>query len=122
MSNSPVSLNIHSNIPASTSNKTLHWCSLCCAQQHPSHTCQTVNPSGGHTASLSHLYDIADTIGSMKIDDMEDLEANLVMELARARREKLRAEKSLADCVVHELELMASLSKFKSSLSEQKLD
>jgi hypothetical protein len=44
------------------------------------------------------------------------------MELARARREKLRAEKSLADCVVRELELMASLSKFKSSLSEQKLD
>ncbi|KAG1842817.1 hypothetical protein C8R48DRAFT_678916 [Suillus tomentosus] len=80
------------------------------------------NPSGGHAAGLSHLYDIADAIGSMKIDDTEDLEANLVMELARARREKLRAEKSLADCVVRELELMASLSKFKSSLSEQKLD
>lgn len=44
------------------------------------------------------------------------------MELARARREKLHAEKSLADCVVRELELMASLSKFKSSLSEQKID
>ncbi|KAG2060016.1 hypothetical protein BDR06DRAFT_967541 [Suillus hirtellus] len=64
------------------------------------------NPSGGHAAGLSHLYDIADAIGSMKINDTEDLEANL----------------SLADCVVRELELMASLSKFKSSLSKQKLD
>ncbi|KAG2341504.1 hypothetical protein BDR05DRAFT_949592 [Suillus weaverae] len=58
----------------------------------------------------------------MIINDTEDHEANLVMELARARREKLHAEKSLADCVVHELELMASLSKFKSSLSEQKIN
>ncbi|KAG1832780.1 hypothetical protein EV424DRAFT_1342283 [Suillus variegatus] len=44
----------------------------------------TFNP-GGHTTGLSHLYDIADTIGSMNINDTEDLEANLVMELTRAR-------------------------------------
>ncbi|KAG1753540.1 uncharacterized protein EDB91DRAFT_1098551 [Suillus paluster] len=118
MSTSPVSLNIHHNIP-STSNKALHWCSPCYTQQHPPDTCRTGN-SG--TAGVSDLYNIADAIDSMIIDDTEDLKANLVMELARARREKLLAEKSLADCVVRELELMASLSKFKSSLFEQKLN
>ncbi|KAG1753402.1 hypothetical protein EDB19DRAFT_1824125 [Suillus lakei] len=117
MSTSPVSLNIHHNIP-STSNKALCWCSPCCTQQRLPHTCRKVDSS---TAGLSELYDIADAIGSMIINDAED-EANLVMELARARREKLHAEKSLADCVVCELELMASLSKFKSSLSEQRID
>jgi hypothetical protein len=44
------------------------------------------------------------------------------MELARAKRDVFRAEKSLADCVVREHEVMANLSKFKSSVSEQKLD
>ncbi|KAG1737278.1 hypothetical protein EDB19DRAFT_1909801 [Suillus lakei] len=103
MSTSPVSLDIHHKIP-STSNKALL-------------------DSGDHSATgLLDLYDITDAIGSMIIDDAEDLEANLVMELARARREKLFAEKSLADCVVREHKLMASLSKFKSSLFEQKLD
>ncbi|KAG1722887.1 uncharacterized protein EDB91DRAFT_1272395 [Suillus paluster] len=119
MSTSPVSLNIHHNI-LSTLNKALHRCSPCYTQQHPSDTCQTGN-SGA--AGVSDLYDIADAIGSMIIDDTEDLKANLVMELARARREKLLAEKSLADCSGPlSLELMASLSKFKSSLFEQKLN
>lgn len=44
------------------------------------------------------------------------------MELVRARQEVFRAEKSLADCVVHEHEVMATLLKFKSSISERKLD
>ncbi|KAG1738911.1 uncharacterized protein EDB91DRAFT_1137351 [Suillus paluster] len=118
MSTSPVSLNIHHNIP-STSNKALRQCSPCYTQQHPSDTCQIGN-SGA--AGVSDLYDITDAIGSMIIDDTEDLEANLVMELAMARREKLLTEKSLADCMVHELKLMVSLSKFKSSLFEQKLN
>ena len=44
------------------------------------------------------------------------------MELARAKRDIFRAEKSLADCIIREHEVMANLSKFKSSVSEQKLD
>ncbi|KAG0698461.1 hypothetical protein DFH29DRAFT_1002835 [Suillus ampliporus] len=55
------------------------------------------------------------------INDVDDLEANLVMDLARARRDVFNAEKALADCVVREHEVMANLSKHKSNISKQKL-
>ncbi|KAG1837761.1 hypothetical protein F4604DRAFT_1692087 [Suillus subluteus] len=75
-----------------------------------------------HDHDLSELYDVADAIGSVTIDDPDDLEANLLMELVRARREIVRAEKSLADCMVREHEVLVDLSKFKSSISGRKLD
>ncbi|KAG1767589.1 hypothetical protein EV702DRAFT_1050282 [Suillus placidus] len=56
---------------------------------------------------------------TMTIEDPDDLEANLLMELTRARREIVRAKKSLADCMVHEHEVLVDLLKFKS---ERKLD
>jgi hypothetical protein len=56
------------------------------------------------------------------IDDADELEANLVMELAKARRDIFIVEKSLTDCMVHKCELMTSLLKFKSNIFTQKLN
>ncbi|KAG1878546.1 hypothetical protein C8R48DRAFT_668617 [Suillus tomentosus] len=78
--------------------------------------------TGNHDHDLSELYNVTDTISSMTIEDTDDLEANLLMELARARREIFRAEKSLADCMVREHEVLAHSLKFESSISKRKLD
>ncbi|KAG2106249.1 uncharacterized protein F5147DRAFT_653993 [Suillus discolor] len=71
---------------------------------------------------ISDLYDIVDGIRSMSINDTDEFEANLVMDLARARRDIFRAEKALVDCVVREREIMANLSKHQSDVSKKKLD
>jgi hypothetical protein len=44
------------------------------------------------------------------------------MDLARARRDVFNAEKTLADCIIREHEVMTSLSKHKSTISKRKLD
>jgi len=54
------------------------------------------------------------------IDDINNLEANLIKDLARARWDIFNAEKMLADCMVHEHEVMANLSKHISDISKQK--
>ncbi|KAG1796050.1 uncharacterized protein HD556DRAFT_1441885 [Suillus plorans] len=63
-------------------------------------------PSG----AISDLYEVVDAIGSMTIYDIDDLEANLIMDLTRAKRDVFNAEKKLADCLLREHEVMASLS------------
>ncbi|KAG1819007.1 uncharacterized protein BJ212DRAFT_1298303 [Suillus subaureus] len=102
--NTPVKLNI-SDIP-STSHCPVHW--------HASlnNICQ----SGGG----SDLYEIVNTIRSMTIND-DNLEANLILDLTRARRNVFNAEKALADCVVCKHEVMVNLSKHKSNILKQKL-
>ncbi|KAG1832608.1 hypothetical protein DFJ58DRAFT_847974 [Suillus subalutaceus] len=85
---------------------------------------------GDSGSGIADLYDVVDTIGSMQcsftcpqtINDVDDLEANLIMDLARARRDVFDAEKTLADCIVREHEVMTSLSKHKSAISKRKLD
>ncbi|KAG2100478.1 uncharacterized protein F5147DRAFT_655588 [Suillus discolor] len=56
------------------------------------------------------------------INDVNDCEANLIMDLARARHDIVNAEKKLADCIVREHEVMTSLSRYKSVISKRKLD
>ncbi|KAG2340005.1 hypothetical protein BDR05DRAFT_950788 [Suillus weaverae] len=64
----------------------------------------------------------ANGIGSMTVDNTDKLEANLVMDLARARWDVFKAEKLLADCVVQEHKIMTDLSKHQSNVSKKKLD
>lgn len=56
------------------------------------------------------------------VDDPEDLEAHLMVDLARAKREVFRAEKLLADCVVREHEVTASLFRIRATTLGKKLD
>ncbi|KAG1763521.1 hypothetical protein EDD22DRAFT_952246 [Suillus occidentalis] len=39
---------------------------------------------GDSGSGIADLYNVVDTIGSMTINDVDDLEANLIMDLARA--------------------------------------
>ncbi|KAG2134509.1 hypothetical protein DEU56DRAFT_913697 [Suillus clintonianus] len=118
-----VSLNIHKHFPTSASTPTHSRCHRCHISHAAHHQClPALVKTDIHDRDLSELYDVADAMGSVTIEDTDDLEANLLMELARARREILRAEKSLADCMVREHEVLADLSKFKSSISERRLD
>ncbi|KAG2133030.1 hypothetical protein DEU56DRAFT_914051 [Suillus clintonianus] len=90
----------------------------------PRHTnkWQASHVLGDSGSGIADLYDVVDAIGSMTINDVDELEANLIMDLARARRDIFNAEKTLADCVVREYEVMTNLSKYKSTISKRKLD
>ncbi|KAG1737370.1 hypothetical protein EDB19DRAFT_1829484 [Suillus lakei] len=109
-----ISLNLSHDIPSSSH---LTHLGMYPVQQHPSCTLYHNNSSG-----ISDLYDVADGIGSMTIDDTDEHEANLVMDLARARQDMFRVEKMLADCVVWEHKIMVDLSKHQSNVSKKKLD
>jgi hypothetical protein len=58
---------------------------------------------------------------SMKVSTI-DSEANLVIALARAKRDVFRAQKALADCMVKENEVMTSLMKIQADGIEKKVD
>ncbi|KAG1879920.1 hypothetical protein F4604DRAFT_1923140 [Suillus subluteus] len=63
--------------------------------------------------SCAKLHDILETLNSLTINDLNDPQAYLIMDLASAKRDVFRAEQLLADCVVWEHEVMASLLKTK---------
>ncbi|KAG2737650.1 hypothetical protein P692DRAFT_20761233, partial [Suillus brevipes Sb2] len=54
--------------------------------------------------------------------DSTNSEANLVMDLVRAKCEVLVAQKLLAECKLRETEVMASLLKFQVDTTEKKLE
>ncbi|KAG2741561.1 hypothetical protein P692DRAFT_20874390 [Suillus brevipes Sb2] len=68
------------------------------------------------------LYEVLDAVSSTSIPDSTDSEANLVMDLVRAKREVLVAQKLLAECKLRESEVMASLLKFQVDTTEKKLE
>ncbi|KAG2361258.1 hypothetical protein BDR07DRAFT_1486135 [Suillus spraguei] len=93
--------------------------------------CSRINPTiltlpnyspNTHTAHNSHakLHDILETLNSLTIDDQNDPQAHLIMDLASMKRDVFRAEQLLADCVMQEHEVMASLLKTKVTTSQHK--
>ncbi|KAG1828761.1 hypothetical protein DFJ58DRAFT_848932 [Suillus subalutaceus] len=88
-SHAPIHLNISSDVPSAS-------------RMRPRHTnkWQASHVLGDSGSGIADLYDVVDAIGSMTINDVDELEANLIMDLARARRDIFNAEKTLADCVV----------------------
>ncbi|KAG1886287.1 hypothetical protein F4604DRAFT_1918014 [Suillus subluteus] len=113
MSDTPIHLNISSDVP-SVSRMCLRYSN----KWQSSRTCLGDPGNGG----IADLYDIVDAIGLTTINDVDDLEANLIMDLARAQCDIFNAEKTLADCIVREHEVMTNLSKYKSNISKWKLD
>jgi hypothetical protein len=105
-------------------------------------TCSHISLEPNHADQDSHaeLYDILEALNSLvcqsalsitsaklmhvsqTVDDPNDLEAHLIVDLARAKREVSRAEKLLADCVVREHEVTASLFRTRATTLEKKLD
>ncbi|KAG1747478.1 hypothetical protein EDB19DRAFT_1826200 [Suillus lakei] len=64
-------------------------------------------------------YELLQAITSLK---PANYEANLVMDLARAKREVLRAQKALAECLLQENEVLASLLRLRVDTAENTLD
>ncbi|KAG2130743.1 hypothetical protein DEU56DRAFT_914742 [Suillus clintonianus] len=56
------------------------------------------------------------------IQDPTASEANLVMDLVRAKCDVYQAQKALADCVMRENEMLASLLRFRAEEAEKRLD
>ncbi|KAG1884485.1 uncharacterized protein F5891DRAFT_990296 [Suillus fuscotomentosus] len=112
MSNVPIHLNISSDIPSLSNMRPQN------SNKWQASRTSSEPPSSG----IADLYDVVNAIGSMTINDVDDCEANLIMDLARARRDIVNAEKKLADCIVREQEVMTSLSRYKSVISKRKLD
>ncbi|KAG1837397.1 uncharacterized protein F5891DRAFT_1190579 [Suillus fuscotomentosus] len=112
MSNVPIHLNISSDVPSLSNMRPQN------SNKWQASRTSSEPPSSG----IADLYDVVNAIGSMTINDVDDCEANLIMDLARARRDIVNAEKKLADCIVREQEVMTSLSRYKSVISKRKLD
>ncbi|KAG2116155.1 hypothetical protein DEU56DRAFT_761567 [Suillus clintonianus] len=64
-------------------------------------------------------YELLQAITSLKPANSE---ANLVMDLARAKREVLRAQKALAECLLRENEVLASLLRLRVDTAKNTLD
>ncbi|KAG2108584.1 hypothetical protein DEU56DRAFT_762538 [Suillus clintonianus] len=67
-------------------------------------------------------YELLPAITSLSIQKPANSEANLVMDLARAKREVLRAQKALAECLLGENEVLASLLRLRVDTAENTLD
>ncbi|KAG2122770.1 hypothetical protein DEU56DRAFT_917666 [Suillus clintonianus] len=86
--------------------------------------CSFISENHAAQNSRAELYDILealDSLDSQTVNDPNDSEAHVIMDLARAKREVFRAEQLLADCVVREHEVMASLFKIRAATSEKRL-
>jgi hypothetical protein len=56
------------------------------------------------------------------INNVDKLEANLIIDLAKAQHDIFNVEKTLANCIIQEHEVMTNLLKHKSAISKRKLD
>ncbi|KAG2123437.1 hypothetical protein DEU56DRAFT_917484 [Suillus clintonianus] len=70
----------------------------------------------------SDLHEVLEAISSMSMQDTTNSEANLIMDLVRAKREVFRAQKALAECILQENEVLSSLLRFRVETAETTLD
>ncbi|KAG2123988.1 hypothetical protein DEU56DRAFT_917205 [Suillus clintonianus] len=70
----------------------------------------------------SDLHEVLEAISSMSMQDTTNSEANLIMDLVRAKREVFRAQKALAECILQENEVLSSLLRFQVETAETTLD
>ncbi|KAG2104644.1 uncharacterized protein F5147DRAFT_775466 [Suillus discolor] len=72
--------------------------------------------------SRAELHNVIEALNTSTVDNPEDLKAYLMVDLARVKREVFRAEKLLADCMVREHEVTASLFRIRATTLGKKLD
>ncbi|KAG1864963.1 hypothetical protein DFJ58DRAFT_838706 [Suillus subalutaceus] len=70
-----------------------------------------------HREGPSGAYDIYNSI-----QDPTDSEANLVLDLVRAKRQVYLAQKTLADCIIRENEVLANLLRYQAEEAEKRLE
>ncbi|KAG1730297.1 hypothetical protein EDB19DRAFT_1912937 [Suillus lakei] len=68
--------------------------------------------NGGAPHGIGDLYEVLEAINSISgVHEPTDFEASLVLDLVRAKRDVFTAQKALADCIIQENEVLASLLK-----------
>ncbi|KAG1789200.1 uncharacterized protein HD556DRAFT_1447260 [Suillus plorans] len=80
------------------------------------------NRSDGPFAGIGDLYDVLEAVSSMSVHEPSDSEANLVMDVVRAKHNVFLAQKMLVDCILRENEVFASLIQFQAEAAEKKVD
>ncbi|KAG1841790.1 hypothetical protein DFJ58DRAFT_732293 [Suillus subalutaceus] len=74
-------------------------------------------PSGAYD-----IYNVLHSVNSLSIQDPTDSEANLVLDLVRAKRQVYLAQKTLADCIIRENEVLANLLRYRAEEAEKRLE
>ncbi|KAG1723859.1 hypothetical protein EDB19DRAFT_1834449 [Suillus lakei] len=79
--------------------------------------------NGGAPRSIGDLYEVLEAVNSIsRVHEPTDSEASLVLDLVRAKRDVFTAQKALADCVIQENEVLASLLKVRAAATQRKID
>ncbi|KAG1843266.1 hypothetical protein DFJ58DRAFT_731683 [Suillus subalutaceus] len=88
------------------------------------HHLHSISECNGRTPrGIGDLYDVLDAINSISaLHEPTDSEANLVLNLVRAKRDVFLAQKALAECVIQENEALMSLLKVHAAAAEKKVD
>ncbi|KAG1849667.1 hypothetical protein DFJ58DRAFT_842604 [Suillus subalutaceus] len=76
--------------------------------------------SDGPFAGIGDLYNVLEAVSSMSVHEPSDSEANLVMDVVRAKCNVFLTQKTLVDCILRENEVFASLLKFRAEAAERK--
>ncbi|KAG1842844.1 hypothetical protein F4604DRAFT_1689764 [Suillus subluteus] len=78
--------------------------------------------SDGPFSGIGDLYDVLEAVSSMSVHEPSDSKANLVMDVVRVKHNVFLAQQTLADCILWENEVFASLLKFRAEAAEKKVD
>ncbi|KAG1890444.1 uncharacterized protein F5891DRAFT_1198197 [Suillus fuscotomentosus] len=77
----------------------------------------------GAPRGICDLYEILEAVNSIPgVHEPTNTEASLVLDLARAKRDVFLAQKELADCVIRENEVFASLLRVRAAAAEKMID
>ncbi|KAG1851345.1 hypothetical protein DFJ58DRAFT_729004 [Suillus subalutaceus] len=74
------------------------------------------------TSGMSDILEVVDNFNAMSVRDPSDGEANLMMDLIRAKRDVFQAEKALADSILQEHEVLSSLLRFQAETAGKRVD
>ncbi|KAG1897037.1 uncharacterized protein F5891DRAFT_1192457 [Suillus fuscotomentosus] len=77
----------------------------------------------GAPCGICDLYEILEAVNSIPgVHEPTNTEASLVLDLARAKRDVFLTQKELADCVIRENEVFASLLRVRAAAAEKMID
>ncbi|KAG1732617.1 uncharacterized protein EDB91DRAFT_1251666 [Suillus paluster] len=71
---------------------------------------------------MSDILEVVDNFNAMSVKDPSDGEANLMMDLVRAKHDIFQAQKALTDSILQEHEVLSSLLRFQAETAGKRLD
>ncbi|KAG1860980.1 hypothetical protein C8R48DRAFT_774240 [Suillus tomentosus] len=101
---------------------TLQSLSASASSTHTSPHSHDRHHNDNHDSGIRNLYEVLEAVNAMSDQEPTESEARIMMNLVRAKRDVHRAQKVLAECVMQENEVFASLLKFQAEAAEKRLD